>query len=143
MLKCANLIEIRFYAYLYASSFFVLGHIIFETTVQIPEVEFGGKYRYLPWGQITNTDFSYYWTCKNEHIATKYVIIYFSGEHSIFKVKTTWKNEGDFQILCVYAGLLTHICLSDLFISPSSPISTPHFKIETKSYFSPTFFINV
>jgi hypothetical protein len=34
-------------AYLYASFFFVLGHIIFETTVQIPEVEFGGKYRYL------------------------------------------------------------------------------------------------
>ena len=55
MLKCVNLIEIRFYAYLYASSFFVLGHIIFETTAHIPEVEFGGeiriyedKYGYLP-----------------------------------------------------------------------------------------------
>jgi hypothetical protein len=52
--------EIRFYAYLYASSFLVLWHIIFETTAQIPEVELGGKYgymRYLPWVQITNTDF--------------------------------------------------------------------------------------
>jgi hypothetical protein len=47
MLKCANLIETQFDAYLYASSFFVLGHIIFETTVQIPEVEFEGKYGYL------------------------------------------------------------------------------------------------
>jgi hypothetical protein len=47
MLKCVNLIEIRFYAYLYASSFIVLGHIIFETTVQIPDVEFEGKYGYL------------------------------------------------------------------------------------------------
>ena len=58
MLKCVNLIEIWFYA----SCFFVLGHIIFETTAQIPEVEFGGKYGYmrantgicpyLPWGQV-------------------------------------------------------------------------------------------
>jgi hypothetical protein len=47
MLKCVNLIEIRFYAYFYASSFFLLGHIIFETTAQIPEVEFGGKYGYM------------------------------------------------------------------------------------------------
>ena len=47
MLKCVNLIEIRFYAYLYATSFFVLEHIIFETTVQIPDVEFGGKYGYM------------------------------------------------------------------------------------------------
>jgi hypothetical protein len=30
-----------------ASSFIVLGHIIFETTAQIPEVEFGGKYGYI------------------------------------------------------------------------------------------------
>jgi hypothetical protein len=66
MLKCVNLIEIRFYAYLYASSFFVLGYIIFETTAQIPEVEFGAKYGYMrantdmdicPEGQIANTDF--------------------------------------------------------------------------------------
>jgi hypothetical protein len=42
--------------------------------VQIPEVEFEGKYGYLSLGQITNTDSSYYWTFKNEHIATKYVI---------------------------------------------------------------------
>jgi hypothetical protein len=47
MLKCFNLIEIRFYAYRFASSFVVLGHIIFETTAQIPEVEFGGKYGYM------------------------------------------------------------------------------------------------
>ena len=38
MLKCVNLIEIRFYA----SSFFA--QIIFEITAQIAEVEFGGKY---------------------------------------------------------------------------------------------------
>jgi hypothetical protein len=43
MLKCDNLIEIRFYA----SSFLVLSHIIFETTAQIPEVEYGGKYGYM------------------------------------------------------------------------------------------------
>ena len=49
MLKCVNLIEIRFYA----SSFFA--QIIFETTAYMPEVEFGGqiriyegKYGYLP-----------------------------------------------------------------------------------------------
>jgi hypothetical protein len=68
---------IWFNAYLYASPFIVLWHIIIETTVQIPEVEFGGKYGYmrtntdiwgqiqifegkygyLPWGQITNIDF--------------------------------------------------------------------------------------
>jgi hypothetical protein len=47
MLKCVNFIEIRFYAYHYASSFFVLGHIKFETTAHIPEVEFGGKYGYM------------------------------------------------------------------------------------------------
>jgi hypothetical protein len=29
------------------TSFFVLEHIIFETTVQIPDVEFGGKYGYM------------------------------------------------------------------------------------------------
>ena len=33
MLKCVNLIEIRFYAYLYASSFFVLWHIIFHSSL--------------------------------------------------------------------------------------------------------------
>ena len=47
MLKCVNLIEIRCYAYLYASSFIVLGYIIFETTAKIQEVEFGGKYGYM------------------------------------------------------------------------------------------------
>jgi hypothetical protein len=47
MLKCINLIEKRFYAYLYASSFLVLRHIIFETTAQIPEVELWGKYEYM------------------------------------------------------------------------------------------------
>ena len=31
MLRCVNLIEIRFYAYLYASSFLVLWHIIFHS----------------------------------------------------------------------------------------------------------------
>jgi hypothetical protein len=49
MLKCFNLIEIRFYAYRYASSFLVLWHIIFETTAQILEVEYGGKYRPPYW----------------------------------------------------------------------------------------------
>ena len=73
MLKCVNLIEIRFYAYRYASSFLVLWHIIFETTVQIPEVEFGGQIRILE-GKYPTLTFGYYWTCKNEHIATKYVI---------------------------------------------------------------------
>jgi hypothetical protein len=47
MLKCVILIEIRFDTYLYSSSFFVLGHIIFETTAHIPEVEFGVKYGYM------------------------------------------------------------------------------------------------
>jgi hypothetical protein len=47
MLKCVNLIEIRLYAYLYASSFLVLRYIIFETTAQIPEVELGGQYGYM------------------------------------------------------------------------------------------------
>jgi hypothetical protein len=47
ILKCVNLIEIRFYAYRYASSLYVLWHTIFETTAQIPEVGFGGKYGYL------------------------------------------------------------------------------------------------
>jgi hypothetical protein len=47
ILKCVNLIEIRFYAYRYAASFLVLWHIIFETTAQVPEVELGGKYRCL------------------------------------------------------------------------------------------------
>jgi hypothetical protein len=60
-------------------SFLVLWHIFFETTAQIPEVKFGGKYGYLrantdiegKWPTLTS---NYYWTCKNEHIATKYVI---------------------------------------------------------------------
>ena len=52
ILKCVNLIEIRFYAYRYASSLYVLWHTLFETTAQIPEVEFGGKYGYLK----ANTD---------------------------------------------------------------------------------------
>jgi hypothetical protein len=64
-LKCVNLIEIRFYAYLYTPSFLVFWYIMFDTTVQTPEVEFGSqygylfedKYRYWPWGQIVNTDF--------------------------------------------------------------------------------------
>ena len=47
ILKCVNLIELRFNAYLYAQSFLVLWHIFFGTTGQIPEVEFGGKYGYL------------------------------------------------------------------------------------------------
>jgi hypothetical protein len=46
-MKCVNLIEIRFDAYIYAPYFLVLWHIIFEITAQIPEVEFGGKYGYL------------------------------------------------------------------------------------------------
>jgi hypothetical protein len=46
-LKYVNLIEIRFYAYFYTPSFLVLGHIIFATAAQEPEVEFGGKYGYL------------------------------------------------------------------------------------------------
>ena len=53
MLKCVNLIEIRFYAY---TSVYIFMHhpslyfdiiIFLETTVQIPEVEFGGKYGYM------------------------------------------------------------------------------------------------
>jgi hypothetical protein len=40
ILKRVNLIEIWFYA----PSFLVLWHIFFETTAQIPEVKFGGKY---------------------------------------------------------------------------------------------------
>ena len=63
MLKCVNLIEIRFYAYLYASSFFVLGHIIFETTAHIPEVEFGGKYGHMR----TNTDICPVFALNNQH----------------------------------------------------------------------------
>ena len=47
MILCISLV--------YAPSFLVL--IIFETTVQIPQVEFWGEYGYLPYGQITNTDF--------------------------------------------------------------------------------------
>jgi hypothetical protein len=43
MLKCVNLIEIRFYAYFHAPSLY----LYFETTVQIPEIEFGGKYGYM------------------------------------------------------------------------------------------------
>jgi hypothetical protein len=42
MLKCVNLIEIRLYAYLYASSFLVL-----RDHCAAPEVEFGGKYGYM------------------------------------------------------------------------------------------------
>ena len=64
ILKCVNLIEIWFYAYFYTPSFLVLWHIMFDTTAQIPEVEFGGqiwifegKYSYWLSGQITNTDF--------------------------------------------------------------------------------------
>ena len=54
--------------------------LYFETTAQIPEVEFGGKYGYMranmdiiyPVFALRQTlTFSYYWTCKNEHIATK------------------------------------------------------------------------
>jgi hypothetical protein len=47
--------EIRFYAYLYASSFIILWHIIFEKTAQIPEVEFGGEYGYMR-AKRANTD---------------------------------------------------------------------------------------
>ena len=50
-------------------------YIIFETTAQIPEVEYGIKYGYFPEGKYPTLTFSYYWTFKNEHIATKYVII--------------------------------------------------------------------
>jgi hypothetical protein len=68
ILKCVNLIELRFNVYLYATSFLVLWHIIFETTAQIPEVEFKCKiYGYLrantnicgyfPWVQTTNINF--------------------------------------------------------------------------------------
>ena len=62
--------------------------LYFETTAQISEVLlrgqiriYEGKYRYLrattdicPEGKKPTLTFSYYWTCKNEHIATKYVI---------------------------------------------------------------------
>ena len=75
MLKCVNLIEIRFYAYLYASSFFILWQIIFETTAHMPEVEFGSKYGYMRantyYQHLTS---SYYWTCNkicdNMHYST-------------------------------------------------------------------------
>jgi hypothetical protein len=43
ILKHVNLIEIRFYHL----SFYLLWHIFLETTVQIPEIKFGGKYGYL------------------------------------------------------------------------------------------------
>ena len=39
--------EIQFYAYFYTSSSLVLWHIMFDTTAQILEVEFGGQYGYL------------------------------------------------------------------------------------------------
>ena len=42
MLKCVNLIEIRFYTYFHAPF-----PLYFETTAQIPEVEFGDKYGYM------------------------------------------------------------------------------------------------
>ena len=51
ILKCFNLIEIWFYAYFYTPSFLVLWHIMFDTTAQIPEVEFRGQYMDI-WGQI-------------------------------------------------------------------------------------------
>ena len=60
ILKRVNLIEIR----VYAPSILVLWHIFFETTAQIPEAKFGGKYGCLRantdiWGptRIANTDF--------------------------------------------------------------------------------------
>jgi len=88
-LKCVDLIEIRFSAYLYAPYVHVRWHIIFETTVQILEVEFGCKYGYSPWGKITNTD---YWLlfdmqkrtncnkiCDKSYYATISVFISFKG----------------------------------------------------------------
>jgi hypothetical protein len=56
ILKCVNLIGIRFCAFLYTPSSLARWHIMFDTTAQIPEVEFGGKYQYWPWGQKTSTD---------------------------------------------------------------------------------------
>ena len=42
-LKCVNLIEIQFYVYFYMPSLLVFWHIMFDTTMQTPEVEFGSQ----------------------------------------------------------------------------------------------------
>jgi hypothetical protein len=104
MLKCVNLIEIRFYAYLYASSFLVLWDHCADTGSWIPgQIRiYEGKYGYLrantniwgpirifaPYGKYPTLTFSYHWTCKNEHIATKYVITVFN--FILYKNAVVW-----------------------------------------------------
>ena len=106
MLKCVNLIEIRFYAYLYASSFLVLWDHYADTRswirgeIRIHEGKdgymranadiwgqiriFEGKYGYLPWGQITNTEFYLILDMQKRTYCNKifdklyYFILYFS-----------------------------------------------------------------
>ena len=83
-----------------------------ETTAQITEVEFGGKYVYMranmdiggqirilegkygylpricPW-QITNTDVQLLLDMQNEHIATKYVIMHIIILRVMYNIQQT------------------------------------------------------
>ena len=82
--------EIPFYAYFYTPSF--LYFRIFDTTGQMPEVEFGGLYEYLRENIYIGSEGNIHigfegkystltsdWICKTEHIATQYVIMHDIG----------------------------------------------------------------
>ena len=63
VLKCVNLIEIRFYSYFYTILPCTLTYNVWHhctdtgSWIRGPIYIFEGKYRYWHWGQITNTDF--------------------------------------------------------------------------------------
>ena len=126
IVKCVNLIEIR----LNAPSFQVYFDIVFETTGQIPEVEFGGKYehmrantdicRYLPWGQITNTYFYLLLDMQKRtycnKICDKYLlcdcnITVWMCCHSVLSIETTFLINNFYMTATLFYGCVVVFCL--------------------------------
>ena len=112
-MKCVNFIEIQ-YIFLYTISPYTLTYmfIMFDTTAQIPEVEFGGKYWYWPREQVTNTDFwllldMQMWTYCNK-ICDTYLQICYLYNHK--KIQIKYKKRY-LQMWCLYIVYNTILAL--------------------------------
>jgi hypothetical protein len=126
MLKCDNLIEIRFYAYIYASSFLVLLQTVSIVQIDIVWYIFETRFEtkiFPSWTKATllriyfrnlsvhrgpTLTVSYYWTCKNQHIATKYVIKLFIIKQTVSIVIVQIDIVYDIHYICIYRLIHGH-----------------------------------
>ena len=129
MLKCVNLIEIRFYAYLYASCFLVLWHIIFETTAQIPEVEYGGMQKSTYCNKICDN-----WFYLPVKLNIVFVHVYIFSDNYAVRNSTA----GGWLLTSLYSQLTQFLEAGKLWTTEFSQILNATLKEMTTKNFKPS-----